>query len=72
MFDFSIEIEGQIDSKELWHLLEPLNVNLIDLGDSVFVFGQTSSTRLGRTICICSRYGKVKGDFCSTDGEQRG
>lgn len=71
MFDFSIEIEGQIDSKELWRLLEPLNVNLIDLGDGVFIFGQTSPIKLCRVICICSRYGKVKGDFHSTDGEQR-
>lgn len=71
MFDFSIEVEGQIDSEGLWNLLEPLDVNLIDLGDGVFIFGQTSPTKLGRAICICSHYGKVKGDFYSTDGEQR-
>lgn len=67
MFEFSLEVKGKLDSKELWSLLEPLDVNLIDLGDGVFVYGRLNPTRLAQAICICGKYGKVKGDFSSSE-----
>lgn len=55
-----IEINGNIDSRSLWQLIERYKVNLTDLEDKSLVYGDVSSYDALEIIACCSLYGKLK------------
>ena len=63
MFSFALELEGCKDSKELWRLIEPLGVNLMDLDQYVYVYGKGEIDILTQTFYICSKHGTLRGEF---------
>lgn len=63
MYGFFLEVKGDFKSEELWHRLEYLNVNLMDLDDSITVYGTTSLLDMVQVISICEHFGKVSGEF---------
>lgn len=65
MFNFDLEIEGDFSPLELWKLLEPLNINMIILSNSVYIYGQAKPCRIARILNLCNHFGGVKGKVSS-------
>lgn len=72
MFYFSFKVDGEFDSKEVWEILEPLKINMLVLDDEVYVYGRATPNRIAIALRVCEIYGKVKGDFYSTDDSPEG
>lgn len=56
---FFITIEGEIQSRKLWELIECYHVNLTDLGDRTLVYGETNHSDFGEIISKCSCFGRI-------------
>lgn len=63
VFRFAMEVTGDFDAKELWFQLEPLKVNLMNLIEYVYVYGDAELPKLTQVIGICKRYGTIKCTF---------
>lgn len=55
-----IEIRGDINSLELWTLIEPYKVNLTDLIDKSLVYGDVSMYAALEVISRCALYGRLQ------------
>lgn len=54
------ELNGQIDSKKLWHDVEGYGVNVTDLKVKTLIYGEVSLRVALVVVDIASKYGKVQ------------
>lgn len=57
---FNIEIKGNLDSLMLWSLIEKYHVNLTQVGDYTWVYGETSISAIAKVISCCALFGDLK------------
>lgn len=57
---FMVEIEGPIDSRSLWKMIERYRVNLTDSIGTVYVYGEADTIVVMEVIVCCALYGKLK------------
>lgn len=58
---FWFEVMGDFHSNDLWHDLENENINLLELNNHVYVYGETNPSKLVWIILTCGGYGNLKG-----------
>ena len=58
-----IELRGQVDALALWRELEGYAMNVTDVIDKVWIYGDCSNEVAGRVIAICSKYGKLTAEI---------
>lgn len=58
-------IKGKIDSKELWNDICRYDVNVTDMGEVTFVYGQVSMYDSMFIIDICRKYGDITSEVTS-------
>lgn len=58
-------INGKIDSRELWDDLNRYDVNVTDLGEVTYVYGQVSMYDSLFVIDICRKYGDTISEVTS-------
>ena len=68
-------IKGPFDSKKLWSLISHYGVNLTDLDNVVYVYGDVGLSDACSIIVLCSIFGEYTceyegGDLCGTKGSQ--
>lgn len=56
---FNIEIRGDLDSVALWGLIEKYHVNLTQVGDYTWVYGETSLTNVAKIVSHCALFGDI-------------
>ena len=61
----SCTINGKIDSRELWDDLNSYDVNVTDLGEVTYVYGQVSMYDSLFVIDICRKYGDTISEVTS-------
>lgn len=54
-----IIIKGQIDSGKLWKSIQQYPVNLIEVDNTTWVYGEIDDQNLGALISQCSQYGSI-------------
>ena len=60
MLSIIIKIDGRIDSKGLWKQIEDYGVNLTDLGDYSFIYGDVNFVTLVGIMGFCSAFDKIE------------
>ena len=65
MLYVNVEIRGKIDSKELYQDLEGYNLNVTDLGEMTYVYGQSSMYDSMFILDICRKYGDITSEVTS-------
>ena len=65
MVYISVTINGKIDSKKLWNDIKGYDVNVTDLGEVTFVYGQASMYDSMFIIDICRKYGDITHEVTS-------
>ena len=65
MVYINVTIKGKIDSKELWDDIKGCDVNVTDLGEVTFVYGQASMYDSMFIIDICRKYGDISTEVTS-------
>lgn len=65
MVYLNVTINGKIDSKELWNDIKGYDVNVTDLGEVTFVYGQVSMYDSMFIIDICRKYGDITHEVTS-------
>ena len=65
MVYINVTIKGKIDSKELWNDIKGYDVNVTDLGEVTFVYGQASMYDTMFIIDICRKYGDISTEVTS-------
>jgi hypothetical protein len=55
-----IEIKGPADTLMLWSLIEKYKVNLTDIGEVIYIYGDTNITSAARIISCCALFGDLK------------
>lgn len=58
-------INGKIDSRELWDDIKNYDVNVTDLGEVTYVYGQVSMYDSLFVIDICRKYGDTISEVTS-------
>lgn len=55
-----VTIKPKVKSRELYERLKPYNVNVMDLGNKVYVYTQIQLSRanLEKVLAICNEYGE--------------
>lgn len=61
MLSFCFQLIGEFDSQKLWQKIQTDNVNLTDLGETVWVYGKAPQPTLNRVIKECSKVGLLSG-----------
>ena len=61
----NVEIKGKIDSKELYQDLDGYNLNVTDLGEMTYVYGQSSMYDSMFILDICRKYGDITSEVTS-------
>lgn len=61
MLSFCFQLIGEFDSQKLWQKIQADNVNLTDLGETVWVYGKAPQSTLSRVIKECSKVGLLSG-----------
>lgn len=61
----NVEIKGKIDSRELYQDLQGYDLNVTDLGEATFVYGQTTMYNSMFIIDICRKYGDINSEVTS-------
>ena len=61
----SCTIKGKIDSRELWDDIKDYDVNVTDLGEVTYVYGQVSMYDSLFVIDICRKYGDTISEVTS-------
>lgn len=61
----SCTINGKIDSRELWDDIKDYDVNVTDLGEVTYVYGQVSMYDSLFVIDICRKYGDTISEVTS-------
>lgn len=56
----SIEIDGNIDTIALWHLIEPYKINLTAIGNKTYIYGDVALHNVGPIVERCSLFGDVE------------
>lgn len=59
MINFYIEVEGQIDSKELYSKIKQFNVNVLDIKDKTIVQGKVNDYVFIKILKVCQTYGCI-------------
>jgi hypothetical protein len=59
MVYINVTINGKIDSKELWEDVKCYDINVTDLGEVTFVYGEVSMFDSLIIISICRKYGDI-------------
>ena len=54
-----MEIEGLIDSHELYQKLIEYKINMLDLGNKTVIQGEVTEYSFLRVVIICKRYGTL-------------
>lgn len=54
-----VEIEGEIDTLMLWSLIERYNLNLTEVFDKCWVYGECNYTSASRVIAKCALFGNI-------------
>ena len=57
MINFYIEVEGQIDSRELYNKIKQFNVNVLDIKEKTIVQGNVNDYVFIKIIKVCQTYG---------------
>ena len=65
MVYINVTIKGKIDSKELWDDIKGYDVNVTDLGEVTFVYGQATMYDSMFIIDICRKYGDISTEVTS-------
>ena len=68
----NIEIDGKVDSWMLWKLIKNHNLNLLELGDKTYVYGEANYTVIGDAVSKCALFGNLKAEISKggVDDEQ--
>ena len=53
------EIKGKINSAALWSIIGENRINLTDMGEKSFIYGEESPYALGWVLDRCSLFGEV-------------
>lgn len=61
----NVEIKGKIESKELYQDLQGYNLNVTDLGEMTYVYGQSSMYDSMFILDICRKYGDITSEVTS-------
>lgn len=61
VINFFFEVVGDFKSEKLWKELEPTKINLMDVEEHVYVFGEVVPSVLTYIIIACGQYGRIKG-----------
>lgn len=59
MVNFYIELEGLIDSQELYQKLMCYKVNMLDMGTKTIIQGEITEYSFLRVIMISRQYGRL-------------
>lgn len=65
MVYINVTINGKIDSKELWEDVKGYDINVTDLGEVTFVYGEVSMFDSLIIISICRKYGNITHEITS-------
>lgn len=57
---FWIEIKGEIDSRSLWEQIRSYNVNLTEVIEKTWVYGEAPVSSVGEIISICAQFGDLE------------
>lgn len=60
-----IRIDGQINSLDLWQHIQDFKVNLTDLIEFTYVYGETNIDDAAQIIRICALYGNLSIELSS-------
>ena len=63
-----VEIKGNIDSLMLWELIKDYKMNLTDVGDKTWVYGDVSYLVAGKVISKCALFGDIKAELTHGGG----
>lgn len=58
-----IEIFGSFDSLALWSLIGVYGVNLTDVDDKAWVYGDVELNNIGALVSRCALFGPIKVDI---------
>lgn len=61
----NVQINGKIDSKELWNDVKRYDINVTDLGEMTMVYGKVSMYDSMFIIDICRKYGDITSEVTS-------
>lgn len=59
MYFLSVEIKGKIDAISLWGLIEKYHINLTNLDDVTYVYGDVELHKVGEIISRCALFGEL-------------
>ena len=65
MVYINVTINGKIDSKALWEDIKEYDVNVTDLGEVTFVYGECSMYHAMFIADICRKYGDITKEVTS-------
>jgi len=61
----NVQINGKIDSNELWNDVKRYDINVTDLGEMTMVYGKVSMYDSMFIIDICRKYGDITSEVTS-------
>lgn len=59
MLHLIVEIQGEVDSLMLWDLIERYHLNLTEVDDKCWVYGDCNYTTAGKVITKCALFGNI-------------
>lgn len=59
MLHLWVEIQGEVDSIMLWDLIERYDLNLTEVDDRCWVYGDCNYTTAGKVITKCALFGNI-------------
>lgn len=64
----AVEIKGEIDTLMLWKLIKSHNLNLLEIGDKCWVYGEADYTAIGDVVSKCALFGSLKAEITKGGG----
>ena len=63
-----VEIKGNIDSLILWELIKDYKMNLTDVVDKSWVYGDADPLVAAKVVSICALFGDIKAELTHGGG----
>lgn len=62
-FKFCFQVLGKFNTKDLWSKVQSKGITFMDLGDVVFIYGETGISQLNEIIKFCCAIGGLNGSI---------
>ena len=63
VISFCFKVTGEFKGEDLWPFIKGGGANMLDAGDTVWVYGRTSLYELTDIVQHCAAFGEIAGEI---------